>query len=111
MGVRKMKDARNSKKALLIISDGGDNHSRYTENEIKSMVKEADVQIYSIGIFSLNPVQPEEQSGPALLTDISEVTGGRMFTINNPNELADVATKIGIIIRTQYALDHHPRHK
>ncbi len=52
MGVSKMKDARNSKKALLIISDGGDNHSRYTENEIKSMVKEADVQIYSIGIFS-----------------------------------------------------------
>jgi Ca-activated chloride channel family protein len=43
MGVSKMKDARNSKKALLIISDGGDNHSRYTENEIKSMVKEADV--------------------------------------------------------------------
>src|SRR5260370_28042933 len=71
MGVSKMKDARNTKKALLIISDGGDNHSRYTENEIKSMVKEADVQIYSIGIFSLNPIQPEEQSGPALLTDIS----------------------------------------
>ena len=56
MGVSKMKDARNSKKALLIISDGGDNHSRYTENEIKAMVKEADVQIYSIGIFSLAPV-------------------------------------------------------
>ena len=111
MGVSKMKDARNSKKALLIISDGGDNHSRYTENEIKSMVKEADVQIYSIGVFSPNPSQPEEQNGPALLTDISEVTGGRMFTINNPNELADVATKIGIELRNQYVLGYRPSNK
>ena len=111
MGVSKMKDARNSKKALLIISDGGDNHSRYTENEIKSMVKEADVQIYSIGIFSLAPSQPEEIAGPALLGEISSVTGGRLFTINNPNELADVATKIGIELRNQYVLGYRPNNK
>jgi Ca-activated chloride channel family protein len=111
MGVNKMKDAHNSKKALLIISDGGDNRSRYTENEIKSMVKEADVQIYSIGIFTPNPTQPEEAAGPALLSDISEVTGGRMFTINNPNELADVATKIGIELRNQYVLGYRPSNK
>jgi len=111
MGVSKMKDARNSKKALLIISDGGDNHSRYTENEIKSMVKEADVQIYSIGIFSVSPSQPEEIAGPALLTEISQVTGGRLFTINNPNELADVATKIGIELRNQYVLGYRPNNK
>ncbi|MCU1220223.1 MAG: von Willebrand factor, type [Candidatus Angelobacter sp.] len=111
MGVSKMKDARNSKKALLIISDGGDNHSRYTENEIKSMVKEADVQIYSIGIFSLSPAQPEEIAGPALLTEISQVTGGRLFTISNPNELADVATKIGIELRNQYVLGYRPNNK
>src|SRR5437588_5374903 len=111
MGVSKMKDARNSKKALLIISDGGDNHSRYTENEIKAMVKEADVQIYSIGIFSLAPSQPEEVAGPALLGEISSVTGGRLFTINNPNELADVATKIGIELRNQYVLGYRPNNK
>ncbi len=111
MGVSKMKDARNSKKALLIISDGGDNHSRYTENEIKAMVKEADVQIYSIGIFSPNPTQQEEIAGPALLTDISQVTGGRLFTISNPNELADVATKIGIELRNQYVLGYRPNNK
>ncbi len=111
MGVSKMKDAHNAKKALLIISDGGDNHSRYTENEIKSMVKEADVQIYSIGIFSMAPPTPEEVSGPALLTEISSVTGGRMFSINNPNELADVATKIGIELRNQYVLGYRPSNK
>ena len=46
-----MRQAKYPKKALLIISDGGDNHSRYTEGEIKSMVKEADVLIYAIGIY------------------------------------------------------------
>jgi Ca-activated chloride channel homolog len=111
MGISKMKDARNSKKALLIISDGGDNHSRYTEREIKSMVKEADVQIYSIGIFTAGATQPEEIAGPALLTEISDVTGGRMFTLNNPNELADVATKIGIELRNQYVLGYRPSNK
>jgi Ca-activated chloride channel family protein len=111
MGISKMKDARNTKKALLIISDGGDNHSRYTENEIKAMVKEADVQIYSIGIFTPGATMPEEVAGPALLTEISQVTGGRMFTISNPNELADVATKIGIELRNQYVLGYRPNNK
>jgi Ca-activated chloride channel family protein len=111
MGVSKMKDARNTKKALLIISDGGDNHSRYTEGEIRSMVKEADVQIYAIGVFSLNPIQPEEKAGPELLKDVAEVTGGRMFTINNPNDLSDVATKIGIELRNQYVLGYRPNNK
>jgi Ca-activated chloride channel family protein len=111
LGVSKMKDARNPKKALLIISDGGDNHSRYTENEIKAMVKEADVQIYSIGIFSAAPTQQEEIAGPAMLTEISQVTGGRLFTITNPNELADVATKIGIELRNQYVLGYRPNNK
>jgi Ca-activated chloride channel family protein len=111
MGVSKMKDAHNSKKALLIISDGGDNHSRYTENEIKSMVKEADVQVYAIGLFTAGASQAEEIAGPGLLSDITEVTGGRMFTINNPNELADVATKIGIELRNQYVLGYRPKNK
>src|SRR5260370_19599811 len=106
-----MKDASNAKKGLVIISDGGDNHRRYTEGEIKSMVKEADVQIYSIGIFSMAPPTPEEVSGPALLTEISSVTGGRMFSINNPNELADVATKIGIELRNQYGVAYRPSTK
>src|SRR5215813_4966309 len=109
MGVSKMKDARNSKKALLIISDGGDNHSRYTENEIKSMVKEADVQIYAIGIYDRYMATAEEKYGPVLLTDVADLTGGRAFTIDNPNDLADVATKIGIELRNQYVLGYRPK--
>jgi Ca-activated chloride channel homolog len=110
LGLNKMHDAKHQKKALLIISDGGDNHSRYTENEIKSLVKEADVQIYAIGIFDATPHTPEEQNGPSVLGEITDVTGGRTFTIDNPNELADVATKIGIELRNQYVLGYRPKH-
>src|ERR1700740_128164 len=52
LGLGKMRQAKYGKKALLIISDGGDNHSRYTESEIKNLVKESDVQIYAIGIYN-----------------------------------------------------------
>jgi Ca-activated chloride channel family protein len=108
MALHQMKDAHQQKKALLIISDGGDNHSRYTEGEIKSLVKEADVQIYGIGIFDASPSTPEEKAGPVVLSEITDVTGGRTFTIDNPNELADVATKIGIELRNQYVLGYRP---
>lgn len=108
MGISKMRQAKYAKKALLIISDGGDNHSRYTENEIKSLVKEADVMIYAIGIYDRYASAIEERLGPQLLTDITELTGGRAFTIDNPNDLADVATKIGVELRNQYVLGYRP---
>ncbi len=108
LGINKMRQGQHQKKSLLIISDGGDNHSRYTEGEIKSMVKEADVQIYAIGIFDSTPRTEEERLGPAMLSEITDVTGGRTFTIDNPNELADVATKIGIELRNQYVLGYRP---
>ena len=72
MALHTMKKARNTRKALLIISDGGDNSSRYTETEIKNLVREADVQIYAIGIFepiSSRGRTSEELSGPGLLGD------------------------------------------
>jgi Ca-activated chloride channel family protein len=108
MGISKMRQAKYPKKALLIISDGGDNHSRYTENEIKSIVKEADVMIYAIGIYDRYASAMEERLGPQLLSDICELSGGRAFTIDNPNDLADVATKIGIELRNQYVLGYRP---
>jgi Ca-activated chloride channel family protein len=109
LGISKMRQAKYTKKALLIISDGGDNHSRYTEGEIKSLVKEADVLIYAIGIYDHYFPTEEERLGPALLSEITEVTGGRAFTIDNPNDLADVATKIGIELRNQYVLGYRPK--
>ena len=104
-----MREAKYPKKALLIISDGGDNHSRYTEGEIKALVKEADVMIYAIGIYDRYFPTEEERLGPALLGEITELTGGRAFTVENPNDLADVATKIGVELRNQYVLGYRPK--
>jgi Ca-activated chloride channel family protein len=108
MGVSKMRQAKYPKKALLIISDGGDNHSRYTENEIKALVKEADVMVYAIGIYDRYFQSEEERLGPALLGEVAELTGGRAFTVENPNDLADVASKIGVELRNQYVLGYRP---
>ncbi len=112
MAMNQMKKARNPRKAILIISDGGDNSSRYTESEVKNAVREADVQIYAIGIFE--PIAsrgrtPEEFSGPTLLGELSEQTGGRRFEVGNLNELPDVAAKIGIELRNQYVLGYSPK--
>src|SRR5271165_576897 len=109
LGVTKMRQAKYPKKALLIISDGGDNHSRYTEGEIRSMVKEADILIYAIGLYDHYFPTEEERLGPALLSDVTELTGGRAFTIDNPNDLADVSTKIGIELRNQYVIGYRPK--
>ena len=111
MAINQMKEATNTKKALLVISDGGDNSSRYAGREIKRLVKEADVQIYAIGIFeplSSRGRTPEELSGPDLLTEIAEQTGGRQFPVENLNELPDIAARIGVELRNQNVLGYIP---
>jgi len=112
MAMHEMKKAKNPRKALLLISDGGDNSSRYSESEIKALVKEADVQVYAIGIYESAGGRnrtPEETSGPALLTEIAEQTGGRQYQVDNLNELPDVAAKIGVELRNQYILGYSPK--
>ena len=112
MAMNSMKKARNPRKALLIISDGGDNSSRYTESEVKNAVREADVQIYAIGIYegiASRGRTPEEMAGPGLLSEVAEQTGGRAFAVDNLAELPDVAAKIGMELRNQYVLYYTPK--
>jgi Ca-activated chloride channel family protein len=109
LGMEKMTQAKYQKKALLIISDGGDNRSRYTEGEVRNLVKEADVLIYAIGIYDNYFPTEEERLGPQLLDDITQITGGRAFTVEDPNDLEDVAKKIGIELRNQYVLGYRPK--
>jgi VWFA-related protein len=111
LAIHEMKKARNPRKAILVLSDGGDNSSRYTESEIRNLVREADVQIYAIGLFepaSSRGRTAEELSGPGLLNEIAEQTGGRHFPVENVNELPDVAAKIGVELRNQYVLGYSP---
>jgi len=79
MSLAQMKRVSNTRKAIIILSDGGDNHSRATESEIKKAVREADVQIYAVGIFDRNESPkrpPEERNGPFLVPALSAVPLG-----------------------------------
>ena len=114
MALEEMKKAKNPRKAILIVSDGGDNHSRYTPGEIESLVREADVQIYAMGVFEpviIAGMTAEEISGPRLLSEISEQTGGRAYAAALPSDLPSVAARIGIQLRNQYVLAYSPKNQ
>ena len=109
LGLSQMRGAHNAKRALLIISDGGDNHSRYNETDVKNYLKEADCQLYAIGIFDpigIRSRTSEELNGPSLLSEMTEMTGGRVFPVGNIGELPDIAAKIGMELRNQYVLGY-----
>lgn len=111
IGLQEMKNAHNPRKALLIISDGGDNNSRYTSTEIQDLVREADVQIFAMGVFEPYlglGLTPAEIGGPRLLAEIAEQTGGRALAANNPIELPGIAERIGLELRNQYLLAYSP---
>ena len=111
LAMDQLKHAKHSRKAVLVISDGGDNCSRYSMREVKNRVKEGDAQIYSIGILEalgFRGRSAEELAGPALLDEIASQSGGRLFEIDNLNELSDVASKIGMALRNQYMLGFAP---
>lgn len=110
LGLSQMRSASNGKRALLVISDGGDNHSRYNERDIRNFLKEADCQLYVMGVFDSNDMQrtDEERYGPTLLSELAELTGGRLFEVADLNDLPDIASKIGMELRNQYVLGYKP---
>lgn len=111
MALVQMKSAKNLRKAIVIVSDGGDNLSRYTESEIKSAMREADVQVYAMGIFDLDDSPkrtPEERNGPKLLDELAEQTGGRHYPVNNLDELPTVCERIGNELRNEYLIGYSP---
>jgi len=104
-----LRTAKYSRKAILIISDGGDNSSRYTLRDIKRFVKESDVQIYAIGLFEtffFNTL--EERMGKRWLREITDVTGGRTLTVNDRAKLPAAAAEISREIRNEYVLGYYP---
>jgi Ca-activated chloride channel family protein len=109
MAIQEMHKSKKNKRTLLIISDGGDNNSRYTVKEVKDLIQESDVLIYAIGVFGGGSTA-EEAGGPELLSHIAEQTGGRMF-FAEPVDLPDVAKKIGIELRNRYILGFSPENQ
>jgi Ca-activated chloride channel family protein len=114
LGVREMKKAKNTRKALIVISDGGDNHSRYTATELRDIVKEADTQVYAMGVFEpvlLSGLSNELVTGPRLMGQIADQTGGRAYGANTLTQLPSIAEKIAIELHNQYVLGYYPANK
>jgi VWFA-related protein len=109
-GIAQIKKSSKARRALLVVSDGGDNASRYRPGELRRLVQESDVLIYSIGIYGPGAERstPEEVGGPNLLADIAESTGGRHFTVDRLEDLPDIAAKIGMELRNRYILGFSP---
>jgi len=112
LAILQMKKATNSRKAIVIFSDGGDNCSRYSVGQIKNALVESDVQVYAMGIFdpddSPKKRPPEEVKGPELLSELAELSGGRHYPIDDLNELPKISERIGVELRNQYLLGYSP---
>jgi Ca-activated chloride channel family protein len=109
-----MRRAKNTRRAIIIISDGGDNHSRTTKTDILRMAREADAQVYTLGTYEPPAVRhrtPEEFTGPELLAGISEQTGGRSFPVRKSSDIADAAIRIGFELRNQYVIAYRPANR
>jgi Ca-activated chloride channel family protein len=111
MAESKLRSARYQRRALLIISDGGDNVSRYTLREIKALVQEADAEVYAIGLFDGLPFIKtiEEKFGRHLLSQVTEASGGRTIPVGNLAKLPQVAATISRELRSQYVLGYRPK--
>lgn len=109
LGIRQLGQSKNPRRALVILSDGGDNHSSYTERQLNGMLDEADVQMYAIetseAVF-LPEQSPEEFGGPDLLSRLCGRTGGRHIEVQNGRQLAAAADQLGKELRSQYVLGY-----
>jgi VWFA-related protein len=107
-----MRKAENRRKAIVLFSDGEDNHSRTTPTEFQQLATESDTTIYTFFIsepWSVTPfVSGNRVTGAGLLNDIAKQTGGRMFPISDLKQLPQIAAKIASWIRSQYVLGYVP---
>jgi Ca-activated chloride channel homolog len=113
LGVEKVKQGRHSKRAILLISDGQDNSSRYTYGELRKLLKEANVQIYCLGIVELGGGAGStlDLGGQAILEEMSQTTGGKAFFPRSGAELEDATTRIALELRHQYSLGYVPNNE
>jgi len=107
MGLQQLKHGHNPRKALVVVSDGGDNNSRYTLRELTALAAEADVQIFSICLFD-KPQTAEEVDGPELLGKLTQASGGINYMITDVNEMKSAFAKVGVTLHNQYVIGYYP---
>jgi Ca-activated chloride channel homolog len=111
LAMKQMKKAGNPHRAIVIVSDGGDNWSRHSAREIKHSLMESDAQVFAMGIFDhdyMTNHREEERRGPLLLDELAEQTGGQHYPVDNLDDLPAISTKISREMRNQYELGYYP---
>lgn len=111
LGMQKLQAAHYQRRALIVISDGGDNHSRYTESELKSLLAESDAELYALGTFERFPKRIEERRGPMQLDELASVTGGRLFSVLDGDDIRRAMAQISRELRDQYILGYYASHQ
>ena len=108
LGLEKIRSGSNTKKALLIITDGEDNHSLYTFSDLKEFAREQDVQIFAIGIIDpVTSVLGEGTTGRTTIEDLVGIAGGRAFFPQSVYELDDICAKIALELKNHYVMGYH----
>ncbi len=107
LGLQQIRKSSNQRKALVIVSDGGDNDSRYSLRDLKRQLVESDVQIFAAGFYQ-NPRTHEEESGPALLSALCDRSGGANFEVKDQSALRAAMGRIGVALHNQYVIGYYP---
>jgi Ca-activated chloride channel family protein len=107
IAMQQMRNARNERKVLFLISDGGDNHSRITRRELRRMVGEEEVQIHAIGIHD-GSATVQDRIEMKILDDLANMTGGQHYLIHDAAELPELASKISLALHDRYLLGYRP---
>jgi Ca-activated chloride channel family protein len=107
LAVRQMQSARNRRRVLFLISDGGDNHSRLTERELRHLLDEEDLQIHAIGIHD-HMAGPDEARGPGILEHLARITGGQHHMVDKVDELPALAKQMGLALHDRFILGYQP---
>lgn len=112
LGIEKVQQGRHHRRALLIISDGEDNASRYTLDQLRRRLRESDVQLYCVGFNRAASSDKAEQRramrGRMILDDIARLTGGRALFVNSASDLEEAATRVALELRHQYSVSYIP---
>lgn len=109
LGVEKVQRGAHPKRALLLISDGQDNNSRYTFNELRRLLKESDVVLYGVGILSGGDAGSSlGMEGQGILDELASVSGGKAFFPRSAAEMDDIFEQIALELRHQYSIGYKP---
>jgi Ca-activated chloride channel homolog len=121
LGIQKLRQGHNRRKALLLVTDGEDNHSRYTFDDVKELAKESDIRLFAIGIpgyptlklgsSMIDARKGSHYPGQDILQELVDLTGGQAFFTRDLRKLDDFCAKISDSLRNEYVIGYVPTNR